>query len=57
MSIFTGVLYNCLIFKILWYRSDHSLFFMQKVRVAMKISQQYPLSETVHVYEFVLGGK
>lgn len=32
-------------------------FFMQKVRVAMKSSQKYPLSEIVHVDEFVVGGK
>lgn len=32
-------------------------FFMQKVRVAMKSSQKYPLSEIVHVDEFVIGGK
>lgn len=32
-------------------------FFMQKVRVAMKSSQKYPLSKIVHVDEFVVGGK
>lgn len=32
-------------------------FFMQKVRVAMQSSQKYPLSEIVHVDEFVVGGK
>lgn len=32
-------------------------FFMQKVRVAMKSSQKYPLSNIVHVDEFVVGGK
>ena len=32
-------------------------FFMQKVRVAMKSSKKYPLSEIVHVDEFVVGGK
>ena len=32
-------------------------FFMQKVRVSMKSSQKYPLSEIVHVDEFVVGGK
>ena len=32
-------------------------FFMQKVRIAMKGSQKYPLSEIVHVDEFVVGGK
>jgi transposase-like protein len=32
-------------------------FFMQKVRVAMKSSQKYPLSQIVHVDEFVVGGK
>lgn len=32
-------------------------FFMRKVRVAMKSSQKYPLSEIVHVDEFVVGGK
>ncbi|WP_395052062.1 IS1595 family transposase [Flavobacterium sp.] len=32
-------------------------FFMQKVRVAMKSSHKYPLSEIVHVDEFVVGGK
>lgn len=32
-------------------------FFMQKVRVAMKSSKNYPLSEIVHVDEFVIGGK
>lgn len=34
-----------------------SWFFMRKVRVAMKSSQKYPLSEVVHVDEFVVGGK
>lgn len=28
-----------------------------KVRKAMKSSQQYPLSEIVHVDEFTVGGK
>ncbi|MGE6354233.1 IS1595 family transposase [Flavobacterium sp. NPDC079362] len=32
-------------------------FFMQKVRVAMKSSQKYPLSNIVHVDEFVVGGQ
>jgi transposase-like protein len=32
-------------------------FFMQKVRVAMQSSQKYPLSQIVHVDEFVVGGK
>ncbi|MEN9907182.1 MAG: hypothetical protein RLZZ540_323 [Bacteroidota bacterium] len=32
-------------------------FFMQKVRFAMQSSQKYPLSEIVHVDEFVVGGK
>lgn len=32
-------------------------FFMQKVRLAMKSSKKYPLSEIVHVDEFVVGGK
>lgn len=32
-------------------------FFMQKVRIAMQSSQKYPLSEIVHVDEFVVGGK
>ena len=32
-------------------------FFMQKVRVAMQSGQKYPLSQIVHVDEFVVGGK
>lgn len=31
--------------------------FMQKVRKAMESSQKYPLSKTVHVDEFRVGGK
>ncbi|QHI38654.1 hypothetical protein IMCC3317_40480 [Kordia antarctica] len=38
-------------------RQGTAWFFMQKVRKAMKSSQQYPLSELVHVDEFTVGGK
>jgi len=38
-------------------RQGTAWFFMQKVTKAMKSSQQYPLSELVHVDEFTLGGK
>ncbi len=30
---------------------------MQKVRVALKSSQKYPLTEIVNADEFVIGGK
>ncbi|AJA70705.1 MULTISPECIES: IS1595-like element ISMyr1 family transposase [Myroides] len=30
--------------------------FMHKVRIAMQSSEQYPMTETVHVDEFVVGG-
>ncbi|WP_271785463.1 IS1595 family transposase, partial [Aquimarina algiphila] len=38
-------------------RQGTAWYFMQKVRKAMKSSQQYPLSELVHVDEFTVGGK
>ena len=31
--------------------------FTQKVKLAMKSSQEYPLTEDVQVDEFVIGGK
>lgn len=36
-------------------RQGTAWFFMQKVRMAMKSSQKYPLSEIVHVDEFTVG--
>lgn len=38
-------------------RQGTAWYFMQKVRRAMKSSQNYPLSELVHVDEFTVGGK
>lgn len=38
-------------------RQGTAWYFMQKVRTAMGSSQQYPLSEIVHVDEFTVGGK
>lgn len=38
-------------------RQGTAWFFMQKVRIAMKSSKKYPLSELVHVDEFTIGGK
>jgi len=38
-------------------RQGTAWFFMQKVRIAMKSSQKYPLSKLVHVDEFTVGGK
>ena len=38
-------------------RQGTAWYFMQKVRKAMKSSQNYPLSELVHVDEFTVGGK
>jgi transposase-like protein/predicted RNA-binding Zn-ribbon protein involved in translation (DUF1610 family) len=38
-------------------RQGTAWYFMQKVRTAMASSQQYPLSEIVHVDEFTVGGK
>ncbi len=37
-------------------RQGTAWFFMQKVRKAMESSQKWPLSELVHVDEFVVGG-
>ncbi len=31
--------------------------FMHKVREAMKSSEDYPMDETVHIDEFVVGGR
>ena len=33
------------------------MVFLQKVRVAIKSSQKYPLTEIVYADEFVIGGK
>lgn len=38
-------------------RQGTAWYFMQKVRKAMKSSQDYPLSDLVHVDEFTVGGK
>ncbi len=38
-------------------RQGTAWYFMQKVRKAMKSSQNYPLSELIHVDEFTVGGK
>jgi transposase-like protein len=38
-------------------RQGTAWYFMQKVRKAMKSSQNYPLTEIVHVDEFTVGGK
>ncbi|WP_026808569.1 IS1595 family transposase [Arenibacter latericius] len=38
-------------------RQGTAWYFMQKVRNAMKSSQNYPLSELIHVDEFTVGGK
>lgn len=38
-------------------RQATAWFFMQKVRKAMESSQKWPLSELIHVDEFVVGGK
>jgi len=38
-------------------RQGTAWYFMQKVRNSMKSSQQYPLSEIIHVDEFTIGGK
>ena len=38
-------------------RQGTAWFFMQKVRKAMESSQKWPLSELVHIDEFVVGGQ
>lgn len=38
-------------------RQGSAWFFMQKVRKAIKGSRKWPLSELVHIEEFVVGGQ